>query len=88
MLEKDSILKEEGAAEILQQAMEDGSSVVCCECDALVMRDRWEPHKTMWCPMLTDDDEDSGLEDLPKDELPPKKSPPKQQKKYLEDELD
>lgn len=70
--------------------MEDGSSVVCCKCDALIMRDRWEQHKTMWCPMLTDDDEDSDvdLKDLPNNQFPEKKTPPKQQKKFLEDELD
>ena len=69
--------------------MEDGSSVVCMKCGALVMRDRWEQHKTMWCPMLTDDEKDSDAEEPKKDQSQPKKqSPPKQHKKYLEDELD
>ena len=57
MLEKDSILKDEGGADILKVAMENGSSVVCSKCGALIARDRWEAHRDKWCPMLTDDDD-------------------------------
>ena len=89
MLEKDSILKDEGDGEILRQAMENGSSVVCCKCDALVAKDRWEPHRDKWCPMLSDDEDSEEGEDKNKDkkvEVAPKDTTSKQL--ILGDELD
>ena len=96
MLEKDSILKDEGDEEILRQAMENGSSVVCCKCGALVAKDRWLPHRDKWCPMLTDD-EDSEEEEVDKnqskalsdkDKKVETANAPQQKKLILGDELD
>jgi hypothetical protein len=54
----DSILKDrdDGSVEILRDAFEDGSSVICIKCSALVKANRWEAHRDMWCPMLADEE--------------------------------
>ena len=44
MLERDSVLQEEGRSQILQDMFEDGSSVVCVRCGELVARHRFEAH--------------------------------------------
>ena len=46
---------------MLQDAFEDGSSVVCVRCGDLVARARWAAHQSTWCRMLpdSDDEEDS-----------------------------
>ena len=56
MLERESILKDEGAEDILKVAMENGSSVVCVRCGELIARHRWEAHRDKWCPMLPDEE--------------------------------
>ena len=57
LCENSSILKENGIEEILRDAFEDGSSVVCTRCDALVKASRWEAHFNLWCPVLNDDED-------------------------------
>ena len=49
-----SILKDraDGSEDILRDAFEDGSSVVCQRCSALVKASRWQNHATMWCSEL------------------------------------
>ena len=66
MLRRTSILKDEGDEEILRDAMEDGSSVVCVRCGGLVARTRWDAHRDMWCPKweASGDIEDATMEDL------------------------
>lgn len=44
-----SVLYERGEESILKVAFEDGSSVVCSLCEALVPRDRFLQHKLYWC---------------------------------------
>ena len=68
--------------------MENGSSVVCCKCDALVAKDRWQQHRDKWCPMLTDDDSSEEEEPKPKKDQQPPKTTQKDQKLILGDELD
>ena len=53
-----SILKDHGVEEILRDAFEDGSSVVCTRCSALVKASRWEAHYNHWCPILGEENED------------------------------
>ena len=58
MLEKDSILKDEGDEQILKEAMENGSSVVCKQCGELIAFSRVEAHHDKWCPILPNVDSD------------------------------
>ena len=63
MLEQDSILSECGAEDILRDAFQDGSSIICQKCGGLVPQTRWEVHRNKWCPSLgmdldMDSDED------------------------------
>ncbi|KAJ1449921.1 hypothetical protein M885DRAFT_622112 [Pelagophyceae sp. CCMP2097] len=69
MLQRESLVAEQGRAELLQDAFDDGSSVVCTRCGDLVSLRRWDAHKARWCRMNTqpqepgaapkDDDDDS-----------------------------
>ncbi|EJK62521.1 hypothetical protein THAOC_16865 [Thalassiosira oceanica] len=47
---------------ILQQAMEDGSSVVCSQCGDMVKIERWEQHKNYWCRAIERDAKESDEE--------------------------
>mmetsp|Transcript_8223 Transcript_8223/g.14862 ORF Transcript_8223/g.14862 Transcript_8223/m.14862 type:complete len:259 (-) Transcript_8223:459-1235(-) len=44
-----TILYGQGKQHLLQQAMEDGSSVVCSKCGDVVSKDRWAQHSEYWC---------------------------------------
>jgi len=44
-----TMLYERGDEHILRQAFEDGSSVVCKSCNALVPRSRFTQHQLYWC---------------------------------------
>ena len=55
---RESILKDQGAEEIIKTAFENGSSVVCVRCGDLVAKTRWDAHRDMWCPMIPDSDEE------------------------------
>lgn len=52
LTEQPSLLADigDGSEVILQQAFEDGSSVICAQCGGLVPRLRWETHRDTWCP--------------------------------------
>ena len=62
-----TFLYAQGRQHILQQAMEDGSSVVCSRCGDMVSRERWAQHSEYWCSALEekgcDDDEGMALDD-------------------------
>lgn len=49
LIENDSILKDQGNEEYLQELYENGSSVVCRSCLALISRERWVAHCKYWC---------------------------------------
>jgi len=49
MNDTSTYLYAQGRQHILQQAMEDGSSVVCSRCGDMVKADRWSQHSSMWC---------------------------------------
>lgn len=57
MNDTSTFLYAQGRQHILQQAMEDGSSVVCSKCGDMVKAERWTQHSTMWCRAIDDADE-------------------------------
>jgi formamidopyrimidine-DNA glycosylase len=46
----------DGSEQILRDAFEDGSSVICTRCGGLVKSVRWEAHSSTWCPAIQDAD--------------------------------
>ena len=44
-----TLLSERGEEDILRDAFEDGSSVVCTVCGDLIARIRWKQHRDLWC---------------------------------------
>lgn len=61
-----TILYTQGRQHLLQQAMEDGSSIVCTNCGDMISRERWRQHAEYWCRRLSedgiDDDEEEGMD--------------------------
>eukprot|EP00980_Cylindrotheca_fusiformis_P009096 scaffold1966_cov109-Cylindrotheca_fusiformis.AAC.5 len=50
LLEDEStLLYQRGKQHILQQAMEDGSSLVCIKCNGMIPVARWQQHANVWC---------------------------------------
>jgi hypothetical protein len=50
LLEDEStLLYQRGQQHILQQAMEDGSSLVCKKCNGMIPAARWKQHENFWC---------------------------------------
>ncbi len=47
--DKSTFLYAQGRQHLLQQAMEDGSSVVCTKCGDMIKADRIEQHVEYWC---------------------------------------
>jgi predicted ArsR family transcriptional regulator len=52
LMNEDTLLSERGDEEILKDAFEDGSSLVCRKCGGLVAKVRWDSHASTWCPAL------------------------------------
>lgn len=61
LMRQDTFLSERGDEEILKDAFEDGSSLVCVKCGGLVAKVRWESHSKFWCSAIEEMsvDEDS-----------------------------
>jgi hypothetical protein len=63
-----TILYAQGRQYLLQQAMEDGSSIVCSNCGDMISRERWRQHAEYWCRGLVteecyaEEDEEEGME--------------------------
>ena len=59
--DENTFLHQRGKQDILRQAMEDGSSVVCTKCNACVSAARWQQHQMYWCEakITTEKDDDS-----------------------------
>jgi hypothetical protein len=47
--DESTLLYQQGKQHILQQALEDGSSVVCSLCNGMVPVTRWQQHQEYWC---------------------------------------
>jgi hypothetical protein len=69
LLYNDSILKDMGDQEILKDAFEDGSSVICVRCNSLIKRDRWNAHNLKWCPLLQKNDNNDNNNDDDDDDI-------------------
>ncbi|CAK9117550.1 unnamed protein product [Durusdinium trenchii] len=54
ILERGGILVERGHEAVLKQTLQDGSSVICTRCGALVAWSRAEAHRAIWCSSLGD----------------------------------
>jgi hypothetical protein len=59
LMEADTLLKEQGCENILTEAFEDGSSVVCRNCGGLIAKTRWSDHVMYWCDAAGEQDEDN-----------------------------
>jgi len=53
-----TILYAQGKQHLLQQAMEDGSSVVCTKCGDMISRERWTQHTQYWCRAIDEEMEE------------------------------
>ena len=53
LIRQDTILRDQGNQQILKDAFEDGSSVICRKCGGLIAQKRWIAHKSFWCPTLS-----------------------------------
>ena len=58
-----TILYAQGRQHILQQAMEDGSSIVCSNCGDMISRERWKQHAEYWCRGIVVAEEEQHEED-------------------------
>ncbi len=58
--DKSTFLYAQGRQHLLQQAMEDGSSVVCTKCGDMIKADRIEQHVEYWCRVI-EEEEKSGF---------------------------
>ena len=63
LLQQDTLLSEIGDEDLLRQAFEDGSSVVCRRCQALVPAARWEQHRDVWCSAIPEKDDEGSDDD-------------------------
>ena len=57
--DESTMLYQQGNQHLLQQAMEDGSSVVCAKCQAMIPATRWQPHQEFWCEAIHEEDDGS-----------------------------
>lgn len=48
-----TLLYQQDRQDILRHAMEDGSSVVCTKCNAVVANHRWQQHAKYWCEAIS-----------------------------------
>jgi hypothetical protein len=53
----------QGRQDILRQTMEDGSSVVCSRCNAVVASTRWQQHADLWCTAIVNTQDAVDLHD-------------------------
>ena len=60
--DKSTLLYEQGLSQVLRSAFEDGSSVVCSACNALVPRARFTQHQLYWCEHATGGEDDLDLD--------------------------
>ena len=65
--DESTFLYAQGRQHLLQQAMEDGSSVVCTKCGDMIKLERIEQHTEYWCRVIEDekscsDEDDTKME--------------------------
>lgn len=64
LLQQETLLSEVGDEDLLRQAFEDGSSVVCRRCQALVPAARWEQHRDVWCSAIPEEEDESADDEV------------------------
>jgi len=57
MADESTILFQRGKQDLLRQAMQDGSSVVCSRCHDIISANRWQQHQQYWCSGIDRDSE-------------------------------
>lgn len=62
--EEDCFLSQRGEENILKDAFQDGSSIICQKCGGLVKAERWKDHSDSWCPALEGVTSDSDEENI------------------------
>jgi hypothetical protein len=62
--EEDCFLSQRGEENILKDAFQDGSSIICQKCGGLLKAERWKAHSDSWCPALEGGTSDSDEESL------------------------
>lgn len=60
LTDEKTVLYQQGNQHLLQQAMQDGSSVVCAKCNAMIPATRWQPHQAYWCETIKTENKDNG----------------------------
>jgi len=63
LADQSTYLYQMGQQHIFQQAMEDGSSMVCPKCNGLVPVKRWDQHQKYWCSAVADNEETGQTDD-------------------------
>ena len=58
--DESTLLHQRGKAHLLRQAMEDGRSIVCQRCGAMIKADQWRQQQEFWCKANTDGDNGAG----------------------------
>ena len=58
--DENTILYQQGRQDLLRQTMQDGSSVVCSNCNDVVSSSRWQQHQQYWCSAIGGDGESNG----------------------------
>eukprot|EP00521_Asterionellopsis_glacialis_P012990 CAMPEP_0195292640 /NCGR_PEP_ID=MMETSP0707-20130614/10369_1 /TAXON_ID=33640 /ORGANISM="Asterionellopsis glacialis, Strain CCMP134" /LENGTH=203 /DNA_ID=CAMNT_0040353157 /DNA_START=14 /DNA_END=622 /DNA_ORIENTATION=- len=58
--DESTFLYQRGKQDILRQAMEDGSSLVCTKCNSMVAASRWQQHQQYWCPSISSSSSSAG----------------------------
>lgn len=56
--DESTLLYQQGRQDILRQTMEDGSSLVCTRCSAVVSSKRWQQHQQYWCQQGDEGEDD------------------------------
>eukprot|EP00977_Amphora_coffeiformis_P010561 scaffold2482_cov166-Amphora_coffeaeformis.AAC.27 len=63
LADESTLLFQQGNQHLLQQAMEDGSSVVCTKCNGMIPAARWQQHAQYWCSENNNENQDDEEED-------------------------
>lgn len=60
LTDESTYLYKQGREDLLRQTMQDGSSIVCSKCSAVVSSQRWQQHQLYWCQALPEKEEEKG----------------------------
>jgi hypothetical protein len=68
---RNSILhdRNDGSEEILQDAYEDGSTIICQKCSSMIKKSRMDQHKEFWCPGINLSQSELEIENHSEDDI-------------------